>query len=79
MQTIVGVIEQKLINIGSKSERITAILKHKDGDVILRKQGNFGPAFYHLSDGTISMAGSRIEATGIHRGKTFIMSSWKKA
>lgn len=66
------VIRQKVAS-GSKSEREAFVLSTSEGDFILRMKGQ--PAF---GDKTFEgVVNQNIEAEGIVKGTTLIVSSWK--
>lgn len=69
-----GVVSEKRVSPGSKSERLAVVLECDDGDdVILRRKG----ANPFKDPGMGELLGKHIRAHGVLMGSTLVMDEWE--
>ena len=69
-----GVVAERVVAPGSKSERRAVVLETPDGDLVLRRRG----ANPFKDPELEALVGRRIRAAGDVRGNTLIMDGWEE-
>ena len=72
--SVEGVVRQKVVSLGSKSERLDYVLQTPTGETFtLRREGSFD----YVDQGIAPLVGRSIRAQGVVADKLFIIKTWQ--